>query len=79
MTTPVSDIDAAILATVAPSWRKVAFIVGRACQRIGGEFAERDDAYEMIASRIQALVREGRLTSQGDVTKWRYSEIRLPG
>ena len=30
------------------------------------------------AERIEALVREGRLIAQGDITKWRYSEVRLP-
>lgn len=74
----MSEIDAAILAIAGSSWRKVAFVVGRTRERIGGEFAEREDAYQVVASRVQALVGEGRLVSQGDITKWRHSEVRLP-
>jgi hypothetical protein len=32
---------------------------------------------EMFAARIQTLVEAGRLESQGDLRKWRHSEVRL--
>jgi hypothetical protein len=32
----------------------------------------------MIAARIAALVAAGRLASQGDISRWRHSEVRLP-
>jgi hypothetical protein len=32
--------------------------------------------FEAIAERIEALVRSGRLDSQGDLKKWRFSEVR---
>jgi hypothetical protein len=32
----------------------------------------------LIARRIEALVRDGRLVAQGDITNWRHSEVRLP-
>ena len=32
---------------------------------------------EMFAARVQVLVDAGRLESQGDLRKWRHSEVRL--
>ncbi len=34
---------------------------------------------DFIADRIKALVKAERLESAGDLDRWRYSEIRLPG
>jgi hypothetical protein len=31
----------------------------------------------VIAARIQELAEAGRIESQGNLTKWRYSEVRL--
>ena len=69
-------IDSAILAVVQPAWRKVAMIVVRSAEVIG-----RDDeaGFNLIASRIEALVQQDRLEAQGDLKKWRYSEVRLLG
>ncbi len=72
-----TDMDAAILAEVQPSWRKVALIVSRAAKRMGS-WADNDEGYRIAATRIQALVASGRLMSQGNLQQWRYSEVRLP-
>jgi hypothetical protein len=34
---------------------------------------------EVLAIRIRALVEADRLDNQGDVRKWRFSEVRLKG
>jgi hypothetical protein len=34
---------------------------------------------DLIADRIKALVKAGRLESAGNLDRWRYSEIRLTG
>ena len=78
MTVRDSDIDAAILSVATASWRKVAFIVGRAREQLGGEFAQDEAGYQIVATRIQALAADGRLASQGDLTQWRFSEVKLP-
>jgi hypothetical protein len=72
-----SDIDAAILALAKVLWRKVALIIGQASKQVGADFGARDDAYDLVAARIGQLVSDGRLIAQGDLTKWRHSEIRL--
>jgi hypothetical protein len=72
-----SDIDAAILAVAKTSWRKVALIFSQAAKHISADFDAREDAYRLVARRIHALVADGRLEAQGDLEKWRHSEIRL--
>jgi len=78
MTVSDSQIDDAILAVAKPPWRKVAFIVARAVEHIGGEFTEREDAYQIVAARIQSLAAHGRLAAQGNLAKWRFSEVKIP-
>ena len=68
-----SDIDAAILSAASDQWRKVALIIGNVVSRRDEIAAES----ELVAKRIVALVKSGRLESQGDLSKWRYSEVRL--
>ena len=74
-TASTQEIDGFILAAVRPQWLKVARIIAdvlKDCER--NDVASRDDT---IAVRIQALVAGGRLEAQGDLKRWRYSEVRL--
>ncbi len=73
-----SDIDAAILAAVDASWRKVAMIVAKAAERLARDLPGEDDTYDLIARRIEVLVRDGRLVARGDLKEWRHSEVRRP-
>lgn len=73
-----SEIDNAILAVVEVRWQKVAMVVARTMDTPAVEFPEGDAGFELIAKRVRALVRDGRLVSQGDVKKPRHSEVRLP-
>jgi hypothetical protein len=76
MTSP--KIDSAVLAVTDADWRKVAMIIMKAAERLGPELPEGDTGYNMVAGRIEALVAAGRLVSQGDISRWRHSEVRLP-
>lgn len=71
-----TEIDAAILAVVKPSWRKVASIAIRAAEALGPGFANREDAFSRVGARIHALVTDGKLLAQGDTTRPRWSEVR---
>jgi len=73
-----SDIDAAILAVAQTSWDKVAMIIAQAAKKLHGDLPNGDEPYEIIGRRIEVLVRDGRLIAQGDISRWRQSEIRLP-
>jgi hypothetical protein len=76
MTSP--EIDTAVLAVAESHWKKVAMIIMKAAERLGPGLPEGDAGYSMVAARIAALVAAGRLVSQGDVSRWRHSEVRLP-
>jgi hypothetical protein len=73
-----SDIDAAIFTVVDTSWRKVAMVVSKVAARLARDLPDEDDRYDLIAKRIEALVRDGRLVANGDLKQWRHSEVRRP-
>jgi hypothetical protein len=72
------EIDSAVLAVTEARWRKVVMIILKAAERLGPDLPEGDAGHSMIAARIAALVAAGRLASQGDISRWRHSEVRLP-
>ena len=72
-----TEIDAAILVVAAPSWRKVAMVVVTAAEHLGANGIDQA-AYDAIAERIKILVTSGQLVSEGDLSSWRYSEVKLP-
>lgn len=71
-----AELDAVILSVLERDWRKTAFIVGTSV----GVLEERriDLNAEIIGARIQQLAAQGRIESQGDLSMWRHSEVRLP-
>jgi hypothetical protein len=72
-----ADIDAILLSCLKPQWRKMAMIVGNATKR-SQELALPIGA-EIFVARLCALAEAGRIESQGDLRKWRHSEVRLRG
>jgi hypothetical protein len=70
-----SDVDKLIFAELKENWRKVALIVGNVLQTCKARSIPLSD--EVISARIQELAENGRIESQGNLTKWRYSEVRL--
>jgi hypothetical protein len=70
---PLDDI---ILTVVKSNWQKVAMVLGRA--RRLSESRGFETSYDALADRIAGLCMEGRLESQGNVSKWRRGEVRLP-
>jgi hypothetical protein len=73
-----SEIDSAIHSVAQASWRKVAVVVVKAAESLGPALPNGDPGYEMVAKRVEALVKAGRLASQGELSRWRHSEVRLP-
>jgi len=68
-------IDQTLLAECAPSWRKVARIVGAAMNTLQGRLPGVPDSY--YAQRVAVLVQAGLLESQGNLQHMRFSEVRL--
>ncbi|MGY3619884.1 DUF3658 domain-containing protein [Bradyrhizobium sp. USDA 10063] len=69
-----SQVDEIVLSMIAPQWRKMAFVIWHAVKR--SEELALGVTDEMFAARIQALVDAERLESQGDLRRWRHSEVR---
>jgi hypothetical protein len=72
------QIDETILSVAEPSWRKVAFVIIKVADTMGGDLPEGEAGYNLVAKRIEILVRGGRLLAQGDIKKWRHGEVRKP-
>jgi Protein of unknown function len=70
-----SELDEMILALASERWRKVAFVIGsvlHTCERSNRTMDE-----DAIARRVVTLVENGELEAQGNLARWRHSEVRL--
>lgn len=77
-----SEIDEAILSYLCASegrWRKIAMVIGRVADKLGPALQEGESEYNLIARRIEILVENGSIMAQGNIKKWRHSEIRKAG
>jgi len=72
------QVDETILSVAKASWRKVAFVIFKVADTMGSHLPEGEAGYNLVAKRIEILVRGGRLLAQGDIKKWRHSEVRKP-
>ncbi|MBR0871825.1 hypothetical protein JQ633_15780 [Bradyrhizobium tropiciagri] len=69
------QIDEIVTSCIVPRWQKMARVVGDAGKR--SKELDLEIAHEIFAARIQELVEAGRFESQGDLRRWRHSEVRL--
>ncbi len=69
-------IDAALVGHARPTWLKVARVVHEAVN--SGGFAVDDDNVDLHVRRVASLVTSGKLESQGNLRRPRWSEVRLP-
>jgi hypothetical protein len=75
---PITYFDDLLIACTVEQWRKAARVVGEAfCQFLDGPFHQ--VGYFVLATRLRALTEAGRLESQGDLRRPRFSEVRLLG
>jgi hypothetical protein len=75
----VSQIDEAILSAVGQRWMKVAMVIAKVEESVGSELPLGDERLDLISGRIENLVRDGFLASQGNVQNWRFSEVCRAG
>jgi len=68
-------IDAALVGHARSTWLKVARVVHEALN--SGGFAIEDDTVDLHVRRVVSLVASGKLESQGDLRRPRWSEVRL--
>jgi hypothetical protein len=77
---PASDLDSLLLSFCDTDWLKVARIIGKTLKAL----EQRGDAIDgsvadQIDARMAVLVGSGQLEAQGNIKRWRYSEVRLRG
>ncbi|MBN6112441.1 DUF3658 domain-containing protein [Xanthomonas bonasiae] len=72
----VRAIDHALTANCHTQWRKVAYVVGMAMDACPDRFHDIPDIF--YAERVRALVSQGVLQGQGNLSRMRFSEVRLP-
>jgi hypothetical protein len=70
-----AKLDQTILSVSLASWQKVAMILGKSFRQLEDEGVR--TRFEDLAARLEALVSVGRLESQGDLSEWRHSEVRI--
>jgi Protein of unknown function len=70
-----TDLDTIIFSALTSRLQKTAMVIAKALKRCE-TLALPIDA-EVIGVRIQALAEADRLVGQGDLRKWRHSEVRL--
>lgn len=70
----IQVIDNALLNNTCNKWRKVARVVGTTMMEISNQFKGIPDVY--YSQRLQKLVRNRYLESQGNLSYMRYSEVR---
>jgi len=70
-------IDETLLGNASTFWRKVARVVGSTIADLKENYEGIPDVF--YAQRVQALVKNGLLESQGNLKRMRFSEVKLPG
>ncbi|MES2356326.1 MAG: DUF3658 domain-containing protein [Pseudomonadota bacterium] len=65
-----AHIDKYILSELGSNWRKVAMVIARVMTNSPEAKAE------FVATRVEALINDGRVEVQSSVKNWRYCEIR---
>lgn len=70
-----ADLDAAIFSVLETRWLKMARIITHAREQCDARGIPVD--FDLIGARIQVLAEAGQLESQGNLSMWRHSEVRL--
>jgi Protein of unknown function len=72
-----TELDDLILSFALPYWQKVAMIIVKVTRSEKFSFESRDEEFNFVAIGISRLVENGQLESQGDISQWRFSEVRI--
>jgi hypothetical protein len=76
MTITDSFIDERILFFVRPQWRKVAFVLTKVIHEFDAKGISISE--EMLEKRLRVLIELKQIEPAGEVSRWRFSEVRLP-
>jgi len=53
-------------------------VIGMAGKILGDDLPKGEAGLDQVAERVEVLIRDGRRLAQGNIKKWRYSEVRKP-
>lgn len=70
------EIDQALLSSSGKQYRKVAMVIAMAMGSLEHRVKGIPDIF--YSQRVSYLVDQGRLVSQGNLKRMRYSEVKLP-
>ena len=74
-----ADLDQLLLSFCNRRWLKVARIAGKTLDAIEERGTKLDGTFaDQIDARMAALVHGRLLEAEGNIKRWRYSEVRLP-
>ena len=76
MTVTDAELDARIIFFARTQYLKVARVLGDVLHECDSKGIEVSD--DRLQARLDALIKAGKLESAGDVSNWRYSEVKLP-
>jgi hypothetical protein len=76
MTITDSFIDDASFFFVGPQWRKVAFVLTKVIHEFDAKGISISE--ERLEKRLLILIKLKQIEPAGDVSRWRFSEVRLP-
>lgn len=75
-----SELHRLLLSFCDNRWRKVARIAGCTLRALEERNVQIDGTVaDQIDARMAVLVGSGQLEAQGNIKRWGYSEVRLPG
>jgi len=69
-------IDECLLSHTSQEWQKVARVIAKTMEVVGGQFPGIPDAFYSL--RIRHLVESGAIDAAGNLNRMRHSEIRTP-
>lgn len=70
------DIDALLLGAVSDEWQKIALLISKTFDAPALEDVPKNERGQIIAERLYVLVDNGGLECQGNMRRWRDSEVR---
>lgn len=73
----IKAIDNALLSNTSTRWQKVAMVIAITMHKLPSRVEGIPDVY--YSNRVQRLVSDGLLESQGNLSRMRYSEVRRAG
>lgn len=78
MTSQNETIDALILEAATDEWLKIAVIISKVFDAPALDGIDNKKRGQIIADRLYILVDNGALACQGNMRRWRDSDVRLP-